>query len=344
MTHLDCLCSGGCRNETAFVMMLMHCCVLALIEYPMFGGDAISLLLSRVVQFKLHGYSTCKFKDTNTAFCLVAKECMLAAPCVGDVINHGKHVFWGKNGMHYHQDLGAVLMWVLQKGCVGDMIECGSPEGFKGSKRARTPIQVFLQWRDRGKRIGIAIAGTLVGCHLCHLLALLSHLGVRDLAVKSRPLPKLIQTLVSQGPMRFFCVQSVDLSNQQTLTFFVMPTNLGPFCAYFHAGDEGWRKYVECLVRQGGNEGHSSKWRKQDGDDRHCSKQSFSSPPCDIPPSMASPYFQHLLVSAFQLFSTNRSWMVMRGITANIASAHTHVMYDPKFMKTPSVQHLSQVC
>eukprot|EP00200_Dunaliella_tertiolecta_P005344 CAMPEP_0202358460 /NCGR_PEP_ID=MMETSP1126-20121109/12118_1 /ASSEMBLY_ACC=CAM_ASM_000457 /TAXON_ID=3047 /ORGANISM="Dunaliella tertiolecta, Strain CCMP1320" /LENGTH=338 /DNA_ID=CAMNT_0048951625 /DNA_START=249 /DNA_END=1265 /DNA_ORIENTATION=- len=26
---------------------------------------------------------------------------------IGDVINHGKHVFWGKNGMHYHQGMKA---------------------------------------------------------------------------------------------------------------------------------------------------------------------------------------------------------------------------------------------
>jgi hypothetical protein len=27
--------------------------------------------------------------------------------CAGDVINHGKHKFWGVPGMHYHQGMKA---------------------------------------------------------------------------------------------------------------------------------------------------------------------------------------------------------------------------------------------
>jgi len=26
-------------------------------------------------------------------------------PFAGDVINHGKHAFWGKQGVHYHQGM-----------------------------------------------------------------------------------------------------------------------------------------------------------------------------------------------------------------------------------------------
>lgn len=29
------------------------------------------------------------------------------APAVGDVINHGKHDFWGRPGVHYHQGMKA---------------------------------------------------------------------------------------------------------------------------------------------------------------------------------------------------------------------------------------------
>ena len=48
-------------------------------------------------------FAACRWRDGSCEVCRVSSSKLLCLQHAGDVINHGKHVFWGKPGMHYHQ-------------------------------------------------------------------------------------------------------------------------------------------------------------------------------------------------------------------------------------------------